>query len=106
MRAGSFDRIIVIERQFPTGTTDSLGQAITEWRPVHKAWAAKLHKSEDEAFAASQRYAQRTVTFRTYWLNDVTETDRLECDGVYVDIKGVREIGFREGIEIAGEWQD
>ena len=103
MRVGSFDRILVVERQFQVGE-DILFQPVYEWRPIQQMWAAKLHKSEDEKFAASQRYAVRTVTFTTYWTDNIRETDRLECDGLHYDIKGIREIGFREGIEIAAEW--
>ena len=63
----------------------------------------KIHKSEDEAFAAAQRYAKRTVTFRTYLQADLAETDRLRCDGVEFNIVGIRELGFRAGLEIAAE---
>lgn len=106
MRAGSFDRVVTVERQFETSEEDVFGSPILEWRPVHRFWAGKIHKAEDEAFAASQRYAKRTVTFSSYWLEDIKETDRLICDGVQYDIRGLREIGFREGIEISAEWRD
>lgn len=106
MRAGSFDRMITVERETPTGTSDSLGQPVKAWRPLWKAWAAILHKTEDEAFAAQQRYAKRVVTFSTYWNDDLKETDRVSCDGRTYCVKGIREIGFREGLEIAAEWQD
>lgn len=106
LRAGSFDRIITIERQIPTGDEDVFGQPLSEWRPIASMWASKTHKSEDEAFAAEQRYAVRVVTFTLYWSNDIRETDRLICDGLRYGIKGIREIGFREGLQISAEWQD
>lgn len=106
MRPGTLDRIITVERQSPTGDEDALGQPVLAWQPVWKAWAGITNKTEDEAFAASQRYAKRVVTFSTYWNGDLKETDRIECEGRRYDIKGIREIGFREGVEIAAEWQD
>ena len=106
MRIGAFDRVLIIERESPTGEEDVFGQPIMEWREIARVWAEKLHKSEDEAFAASQRYATRTVTFRTYWLDDVRPTDRLSSDSLTYNIKGIREIGFREGLEISADWQE
>lgn len=103
MIVGKFDRLVTVVRDFQIGT-DDFNQPIFEPRPVAKIWAEKIHKTEDEKFAAEQRYAVRTVTFRSYWL-EVTATDKLECDGETYGIKGVREIGFREGIEISAEWQ-
>lgn len=106
MRVGVFNRLANLERLFETGQEDSLGQPITEWRRINTFWCEKSHKSEDEAFSASQRYAVRTVTFRAHFLADIKETDRLEVDGLFYDIKGIREVGFREGTEIAAEWQN
>ncbi len=105
MRAGSFDRIISVEREMPTGAVDSLGQPLKAWAPIWKAWAGLVHKSEDEAFVAQQRYAKRVVTFTTYFSENLTETDRIWCDGKLYAVKGIREIGFKEGLEIAAEWQ-
>lgn len=105
MIVGKFDRLITLLRDFEIGR-DQFDQPITEPRPVAKFWGEKIHKQEDERFAAEQRYALRTVTFRAYWIDDIRSTDRLECDGALYDVKGVRELGFREGVEISAEFQE
>lgn len=103
MRAGRLDRRLTISRRVETGR-DDLNNPVFEWQTVRTVWAAKIHKSEDEAFAASQHYSKRTVTFRTRYFADVTETDRLEIDGAVYRITGIREIGRRAGLEISAEW--
>jgi SPP1 family predicted phage head-tail adaptor len=102
MRIGNFDRQLTILRDVEIGR-DELSQPIYEPVPIATVWAEKIHKTEDERFAAEQRYAVRTVTFRTYWIEGILPTDRLRCDGYLYDIKGVRELGFRDGMEIAAE---
>jgi SPP1 family predicted phage head-tail adaptor len=105
MRLGSFNRLARLQRNVPTGELDALDQPIRAWQTVNTFWCEKIHKTEDEAFAASQRYARRTLTFRAHFISDISEVDRLEVDGIHYDIRGIREIGYREGIEIAAEWQ-
>ncbi|WP_275782430.1 phage head closure protein [Pararhizobium gei] len=105
MRIGSYDRLARLQRNSETGELDALDQPIKAWTVIASFWVSKTHKSEDEAFAASQRYARRTVTFGCHFRSDVTETDRIEVDGVLYAVKGIREIGFREALEISAEWQ-
>jgi len=105
MRAGKLDRRLTITRRVQAGT-DGLNQPVFEWQAVRTVWAAKIHKSEDEQFAAAQRYATRTVTFRTRYFADVVETDRLQCEGQTYNVTGIREIGRRAGLDIAAEWQE
>jgi SPP1 family predicted phage head-tail adaptor len=104
MRAGTLDRRVTVLRRVQVGETP-LNEPIFEWQEVRTVWAAKVHKSEDEKFAASQVYAQRVVTFRTRFMSDLAETDRLVCDGLTYNLKGIRELGRRDGLEVAAEWQ-
>ncbi|TIO52987.1 MAG: head-tail adaptor protein [Mesorhizobium sp.] len=106
MRIGNMNRRLAILRRVQTGT-DALNSPIFEWQTLRTVWAEKIHKKEDERFAPDQhqRYAVRRVTFRIYHQTDVSEVDRVECEGVTYDIKGLRELGFREGTEITAESQ-
>lgn len=105
MRAGKLDRRLTILKQIDTGQTDSHGQPVFEFTALRTVWAAKVHRREDEEHAASQTYARRVVTFRIRHADDVTELDRLECEGLTYTIRGIREIGRKIGLEIAAEWQ-
>lgn len=105
MRAGNLDRRVAQLRAAVVGTDDYNGP-VTELQPVRRLWAGLVYKTEDEAVAAAQRYAQRVVTFQVRYLTDIQTTDMLECEGLRYAIKGWREIGRREGLEITAEWQE
>lgn len=105
MRIGSYDRLARLQRNIETGEVDDFEQPIKAWTVVNTFWVSKTHKAEDESFAASQRYARRTVTFDCHYFADIKETDHLEVDGIVYAVKGIREIGFREALEISAEWQ-
>lgn len=100
--AGKLDRYVTLLRETVTGR-NTLNEEVRAYVPIRKFKAARIAKSEDERFAAEQRYAVRTVTFRTRWFRDIEETDRLECEGLRYDIKGLKELGRRRGIDIAAE---
>ncbi|RWN34168.1 MAG: head-tail adaptor protein [Mesorhizobium sp.] len=106
MRIGNMNRRLVILRRVQTGT-DDLNSPVFEWQTLRTVWAEKINKKESEQYAPDlhQRYAVRLVTFRTRYFADISEVDRLECDGVTYDVKGLRELGFREGTEITAESQ-
>lgn len=76
------------------------------WSDLRTIWAGLKYESADEEFAANQGYARRVVTFTTRFTSDLTAADRVECDGVAYEIKGIREIGFRDGLEIKAEATD
>jgi SPP1 family predicted phage head-tail adaptor len=92
---------VTILRQ--TSQTDGLGGQLDSWTVRQTVAAEKIHRSEDERYAAAQRYESRLVTFRLWWTADLFATDRLRCDGVVFDIKGIRELGFRRGLDVAAE---
>ena len=105
MRLGKLNRVVTIQKWIEVGRTPT-NAPIMEWVTVGQEWAELTHKSEDEKHAASQTYAERIVTFRMHYRDDITEVDRLICDGRQYDIKGIRELGYREGIEIAARWHE
>jgi SPP1 family predicted phage head-tail adaptor len=104
MRAGDLDRRVTILRPIVTGTND-FNEPIVEPVAVRTVWASLIFKSADEEFAAGQRYAVRIVTFRMRFMADLAETDSLQCEGVTYDVKGIKELGRRDGLEIAAEAQ-
>jgi SPP1 family predicted phage head-tail adaptor len=103
MIIGNLDRELTVLRYDETGRTN-LNEPIMDWVPIAKTWAEVIFKSADEQYAATKRYAERVMTFRTWYIDGLQETDILECDGVKYDIKGIRELGFREGTEIAAQY--
>lgn len=102
MRIGSLDRLAHVLRPTAIGET-GLGETVYEDQRTRTLWVTLIYKAETEEFAASQRLAVRTVTFRSRFFPDLRATDKIECEGVVYDVKGWREIGRREGLEISAE---
>lgn len=101
MRAGQLNKSIVIEAR--TDTADSFGQPVPSWARIHTdatIAAAVLPNRGGERFTAAQVYGESVVTFRIRWRSDVSVLNRISYDSKYWDIKDVREIGRREGLEI------
>lgn len=103
--AGSMDRQISVLRPTIVGR-DDFNSPIFEWLPVHRVWSGKKQTNEGERFdeTTKERYGLDTVTFKTRYIA-VYVTDRVVCEGTQYDVKGVREIGRREGVEIICESQ-
>ncbi|MDT3686757.1 MAG: head-tail adaptor protein [Pseudorhodoplanes sp.] len=99
------DRIISVLRPTIVGR-DDFNEPRYEWLPVHRVWAGKKQNSEAERFDehTKERYGFSAVTFKTRYIA-VYVTDRVICEGTQYDVKGVREIGRREGVEIVCEAQ-
>lgn len=76
------------------------------WTDLRTVWAAMAYDSADEDFAAGQAYARRVVTFTVRFTSDITAVDRVRCMGVTYDVKGLKEIGNRDGLEIKAEATD
>lgn len=103
MKAGRLDRRLMIRRR----VVDDGGQwgPVSTWPEGPIVWARMEHVNEDEAFAANELYTVRIVTFETRYVPDVSNVDRLECEGEFYDILGIREIGRREGLEFKAQWR-
>jgi len=101
MRAGSLDRRVTIRRQ--SQNRNEYNELENVWNDVRTVAASRTDLSATERFVAGQLYAVRAVTFRTRYMADLLPTDRLVCEGVTYEVKGIRELGRREGLEIAAE---
>jgi head-tail adaptor len=102
--AGQLDRRVDVLREIASGP-DVLNAPVTTWQAVRSAWAQKVAKAESEQFdpKTNVRFVSRVVTFRMRWFADIAETDRLSSEGIEYDIKGIHELGRREGIEVTAE---
>lgn len=103
MRAGQLDRTVTQVRHIQTGTI-GYGEPVYEDVPLRTFKAELIYKTEDEKFAASQIYEERTVTFRTRFIADIEATDKLICESRTYDVLGWREIGLRRGLEISAKF--
>lgn len=98
MRAGSLDRIITIQRA--TEARDDFGVVSTTWAAVATLRAALIQASTTEFLQGAGLQGEAAVIFRTRFLAGVTVRDRVLFEGVAHDIKEVKELGRRNGLEI------
>lgn len=89
-----------------TTDKDTFGQPLKTWTELKSVWADIRPLGSTERFEASQVNRQVTVKMRIYHRTDITERMRILYDGDYYDIQGIKEIGFREGLELlCGLWK-
>ena len=93
--AGKMDRRITIERE----SGDQSGWGETTWTPVATVWAEKKHAQEDIQNTAAGKMHFEITTFRTRWFDDVTVADRIALGSEVYEIRGIRELGRRQGLE-------
>ncbi|WP_296580063.1 phage head closure protein [Xanthobacter sp.] len=98
MKAGQMDRRITIERG--TEARDADGVLTTTWAPVATLWASLIQSSTSEFLQGSGLQGDTATIFRIRWLAGVTLLDRIRFDGVGYDIKEIKELGRRRGLEI------
>jgi SPP1 family predicted phage head-tail adaptor len=101
MRAGSLDRVVLIERA--TDTLDDFRVPVTTWSTLATVRARLVDQSTTEATRAEGSVTKRAVTVETRHLADVLPGDRLTLDGLAYLIADVREIGRRRGLTITAE---
>lgn len=101
IRAGKLDRTITIERS--TETIDAAGVPVVTWATLATMRAELTEASTDETIVDSGASTDTTVTFRTRFLDGVTVADRVTYAGRAFNLKGIRELGRRRGLELRTE---
>lgn len=94
MRSGELDRRVVIKTA--TAVLDAAGQSIKTWTTLATVWAKRVDVKGQERFAAQQRLATRTTTYRIRWLAGLDETLRVIDVGVTYEVTGVAG-NYRQG---------
>lgn len=98
MKAGPLDRRVTIQRA--TITDDGYGGGIETWEDLATVSAQLIQQSGREFLGAEQTQAEQRVLFRLRWIDDITVLDRVSYGGRVHNIKDVKELGRREGVEL------
>lgn len=101
MRAGNLDRTIAIE-SFASGV-DDYGTPTEQWSTFATVRAQLVQASTDEYQRAYGEGANTATIFRIRWLDGVTVEHRVCYGGRYLNIREVKEIGRRKGLELRCE---
>ena len=103
MQPAHMDRLITIQRA--TETLNSANEVIKTWVNWKTVWAKKTDTGGSERFNSAV-IAIMATNFEIWYLDGLTEKDRIIYDGRIYSIIGIVEIGRREGMQIKTEMQD
>ena len=95
------DRRVVIET--PTTTNDEWGHPVKTWNYVNAVWASKVDKTETERNELDQTVAVNRTVFTIRYFSGLDTTARILCEGATYEIRGIKELGRREGLQITTE---
>jgi SPP1 family predicted phage head-tail adaptor len=99
MRAGKLDRTIRIDR-YSAGTPDDFGTVTPGYTALATLRAQIVQASTEEFIQAYGASDETVIIFRTRWLDGVTLADRVHYEGGYFNIKELKEIGRRKGMDL------
>lgn len=98
MRAGKLDTVILVERS--TDELDDAGVPVRTWASVATLRARVTETSTSEAIRDQGAQTEAALVLETRFVEGVTIADRLRINGTAFDIRAVKEIGRRRGLEI------
>lgn len=104
MKPGEMDRRITIQRY--SDTYDDHGGLVMDWADLALVWAKYTPISDSEQWRAASVEASATARFLIRYsstVSDVGPKDRVIFEGDAYGIRGVKEVGRREGLEITVE---
>jgi len=98
MKASTLDRVITLQRA--TEVRDEFGVVTSGWATIATLRAQLIQSSTTEFLQGAGLQGEAAVIFRTRWFGDITVRDRVVYEGVAHDIKELKEIGRRRGLDI------
>ncbi|WP_375763080.1 phage head closure protein [Bradyrhizobium sp. Pha-3] len=102
MRAGDLDRVITIER--PTTGISMSGAPLQRWTTFATMRAKVMQISLNDVESANRgNTSDKTIVFRTRWLDDLDFEHRVVYQGDAYKIRNLKELGRRVGWDILCE---
>lgn len=99
MRAGLMDNVIDVQRA--TRSVNANGTPIETWTTYVTLRAQVLQQATEEFIRGSAGASdETTVVFRTWWHDGIGLADRIVFNGMLHNIKEIKPIGRRAGLEI------
>lgn len=104
MEIGRLDREITIESF--TVTRNELMEEVKAWSTFYECWAEVRPVRAQERYEDGNLRAERQKVFRIRWREGIGSTMRIRYDDLIWNIRGVTEIGRREGLDILAEAEE
>jgi SPP1 family predicted phage head-tail adaptor len=102
MRAGLLDRQITIQR-VTEGPPNDYGTPSEAWVDLATVRAQQVQTSTTEYIQGYGASDKTVIVFRTWWIDGITNADRVMYGDVPLNIKETKEIGRRNGLELRCE---
>ena len=99
MRAGKLDRIIKIQRSSGT-TINAAGTPTETWADLATMRAQLIQASTEEFLRGWGAAAEGVAIFKIRFLDGLKVHDRVIHEGVIHDIREIKELGRRHGLEL------
>lgn len=97
MRAGKLNRVIDIERAVVT--VDTFGTPVETWKWVTSLRAQLVEETAEETMRSHGSATETLLVFRTRFY-DLTLAERIVYGGRPYDLKKIKELGRRQGMEL------
>lgn len=102
IRAGKLEHLIAVERV--SAVTGASGIVTETWTPIATRLAEIVDAATEEHVRGERGVSTESkIAFRLYYVEGVTPADRVVFDGQAFDIKVIKEIGRRQGLELTCE---
>ena len=98
MRAGTLDRTITIERA--TTAVDDFGTSQETWASFARMRAHVIQATTEEFMRGYGASSEAVIIFRIRHHPGITLADRVCFDGRLFDLKEIKELGRREGLDL------
>jgi SPP1 family predicted phage head-tail adaptor len=98
MRAGKLDQTITVQRF--TNTVDDYGTPVSTWTDLATVRAQIIQQSTEEFIRGYGASDDAIVIFRVRWIDYITTADRVSFDGGIYNVKELKFIGRRKGLDI------
>jgi phage head-tail adaptor, putative, SPP1 family len=99
MRAGKLDREITIEK-YVAGAPDQYGTVQPSWQCFATVRAQIVQQSTEEFMRSFGTSDEAAVIFRIRWMEGIGLADRVVYEGHAYNLKEIKEIGRRNGLEL------
>ena len=100
MRSGKLDRSITV--QSFTSTVNAYGTPIETWTDVATV-RAQIIQSSTEEFLSSGATDETVIIFRTRYFEGVNTSSQVLYEGQAFNVREVKEIGRRKGLDLRCE---
>tara|TARA_R100000935_G_C2841561_1_gene171402 strand:- start:8544 stop:8921 length:378 start_codon:yes stop_codon:yes gene_type:complete len=101
---GKMNRVIRIEKMGEH--VEPSGSVTTYWAGGFNVRAELVQRQTDDHDTAAGESTESRVTFRVWYIQNITTGDRIVYDGDIYLIAGITEIGLRRGLEITAIGQN